>query len=105
MSEVQTLDGTRSGVWQVYTETSMYIIDLDQMRGMRVPGEGLGAVDDKLVIVSDLRADNEWFMIRSIVCRVGEYMDLNVLGLRSDDWYTWRRSTIVRSIKRMDSDK
>ena len=41
--EVKTLNGISEGVWNVYTETSMYVIDLDKKLGKRDPGKGLGA--------------------------------------------------------------
>jgi hypothetical protein len=78
------------GTWKVTTyHGTYYIIDLDKMRGMRVPGEGRNA----------MRADSDWFNINSIICQVGESMHFLCTGIAEDDWYTWRMSTEVVSIE------
>lgn len=88
--QMNTLKDKTEGVYIVTTEYgTYYIIDLDNRKGKRVPAENR----------NELRADNNWFHIHSIdVCEVGHEMFLKCRGIASDDFYTWRRSTIVTSI-------
>ena len=80
------------GMYRINTSHgTYYVLDLTNihMLGKRIPAEGRGR----------LVADNEWFRIRSLKCKVGERMHLECTGLTDDDWYTWRRSTDVVSIE------
>ena len=78
------------GMYRVSTSHgTYYVLDMTEMLGKRVPAEGRGR----------LVADNQWFSIRSIRCKVGSPMRLECSGLSQDDWYTWRQSTSVVSIE------
>lgn len=77
------------GLYHVETaHGTYYVIDLDNMRGMRVPAEGR----------NEMRADNDWFFLNDIKCNVGQPMFMLCSGIAQDDIYTWRLSTEVSSI-------
>lgn len=88
---MNTLEDKTEGVYKVETQHGThYIIDLDNRKGKRVP-----ATDR-----NEMRADNDWFHIQSIdICEVGHEMFLKCSGIATDDWYTWRRSTVVTLIE------
>lgn len=104
---MKSLDGIKSGVYRVYTETSSYILNFNRMIAKRVPGGGLG-VDleaGRDVELTRLRADNEWFDLRGVYAVVGQIMHLDCKGISKDGDYTWRRTTIVRKIEKIDGRK
>jgi hypothetical protein len=79
-----------TGVWIVETSHGThYVVDLGMYRAMRVPAEGRG----------HLLADNDWFTIHNITCKVGDRMRLACEGQSREDWYTWRLSTTVTEIR------
>lgn len=103
--EVQTLDGISEGVWNVYTETSMYVLDLDNKRGKREPGRGLGPSNGTRGARMDakaMRADGEWFRIVGVFCEVGPAMTILCEGLTVADIYTLRQTTWVRKIEKVE---
>jgi hypothetical protein len=104
---MNSLEGKTSGVYKVYTETSSYIINLNRGIAKRVPGDGLGkAPEEELEIkISDLRGDNKWFSLRNVRAVVGQIMHLDCSGLGDESGYTWRRTTIVRKIEKIDGRK
>lgn len=103
-TEVTSLEGISEGVWNVYTETSRYTIDLDNRRGMREPRKGLGASDDRSsrLNATDLRADGEWFRIKGVFCEVGPGMSLICEGIAEADIFTLRSTTFVKRIEKVE---
>lgn len=105
--EVKTLEGISEGVWNVYTETSMYVIDLDKKLGKRDPGKGLGAGNSSRnpdMKASPMRADGEWFQIKGIYCEVGPSMSIICEGLVTADIFTLRQTTWVRKIEKVEQN-
>ena len=104
---MNNLDGKTSGVYKVYTETSSYLINLNRGMAKRVPGDGMGrAPEEELEIeVVMLRGDNMWFNLRAVNATVGQIMHLDCEGLDNTSGYTWRRTTIVRKIEKIDGRK
>lgn len=105
--EVKTLNGISEGVWNVYTETSMYVIDLDKKLGKREPGRGLGAANashNQNMKASEMRADGEWFQIKGIYCEVGPSMSIICEGLVKADIFTLRQTTWVRKIEKVEEN-
>lgn len=102
-SKLTTLDDVKSGVYIVYTETSSYIINFNKGIAKRVPGGGLGKDPSTQggVKVSLLRKDNEWFCILKVDATVGRIMNITCKAIADTD-YTWRRTTIVRKIEKVD---
>lgn len=102
--EVLSLEGISEGVWNVYTETSRYTIDLDNGRGMREPRKGLGASGNRLskLHAADLKADGEWFRIKGIFCEVGPGMSLICEGIAEADIFTLRSTTFVQRIEKVE---
>lgn len=102
-SKLTTLDGVKSGVYAVYTETSSYIINFNKGTAKRIPGGGLGKDPGTQgdVKLSLLRKDNEWFEVVKVEAKVGDIMHLTCRALADFD-YTWRRTTVVRKIKKID---
>lgn len=102
--EVVTLDGIKEGVWRVYTETSMYLLHLDVMQGRRFPGSGLGQMPGttEMPDVAALREDENRFKLISVECEIGKPMELLIQGLTDPSVITWRRSTFVRRIEKLD---
>ena len=95
------LDESDTGVFQVTTESSIYLIDTVRGRMIRFPGAGEGArltVDGVLVIVSDLPEDGKWMPLVVLVkCRVGE--PLYAITESPDGDQYWRVSTFVQDIR------
>lgn len=103
---MKSLDGVKTGVYQVTTETSSYIINLNKKIAKRIPGAGDGKDPNTNgdVKVSLLRKDNEWFEIIDVDATVGQIMNLTCKAIVDYD-YTWRRTTVVRKIKKIDGRK
>ena len=63
MKEVTELTDDSTGVWNVQTETSSYVIDMDEKRAMRVPYSGAGIhpdhAENRTVWVNNIRGDND----------------------------------------------
>ena len=97
--EANELKDSDTGVWQVKTEASSYIVDLDERQFLRNPGNGLGvdpSIKGRIVLVNKLQGDSQWLGLDSIgLCEVGSVMVLNISGGLP---YPWIRSTYVRSI-------
>jgi hypothetical protein len=104
---MNSLEGKTSGVYRVYTETSSYIINLNRGIAKRVPGDGMGkAPEEELELeVVMLRGDNKWFNLRGVRAIVGQIMHLDCEGINDAGGYTWRRTTIVRKIEKIDGRK
>jgi hypothetical protein len=104
---MDSLKGKTSGVYKVYTETSSYLINLNRGMAKRSPGDGLGRSPqaDADSEVKSLRGDNLWFNLRNVYAVVGEVMHLDCEIVSEQAGYTWRRSTIVRKIEKIDGRK
>lgn len=98
---VALVDGD-SGRWEVATDASKYVLDLDRMTGTRLPGKGdvpLGeSTGDVFVTILDMDGE-EWPLQSIIHCRVGDPMLLAYLDRNGQAQP--RRSTTVRSIRAM----
>src|SRR4051794_25684023 len=106
-----TLAGLARGVFRVWTESSVYLVSLndDGHTLTRTPGEGLGAapqVPGELAPPSDLRVDGDALELVSIErCVVGEraiFMVAMPAGVPVAPGYlgvTERTTTIVRGIE------
>jgi len=46
-----------------------------------------------------------WFNLRAVHAAVGQIMHLDCEGLDNTSGYTWRRTTIVRKIEKIDGRK
>ena len=100
MKTVKELDDNATGLWNVQTETSSYLIDMDNKRAMRAPYAGAGIhpdhAENRMVYVNNIYGDGEWFPISTIKqCIVGELMFLYQPNAGM------RRSTIVRKISKV----
>lgn len=98
MKEVDELTNDTKGVWNVQTETSSYILDMDEHMAMRVPNTGAGIhpdhAENRIVVVTELPQDGEWFHFYTLKqCVVGDPMFI----YESPSLGT-RRSTIVCKI-------
>lgn len=50
-----------------------------------------------------LQADNDWFRVIGVdTIKVGIPISMNVRGIKNDDWYTWRNTTSVASIEKLE---
>lgn len=96
MSDVLTLEGVTYGLWLVTTENSQYLLDLDKMKGKRLPGSGEN--------VNSLRADGKWFLIKNVYCEVGPCMTILCAGIAKEDVYTIRQTTLVRKIEKVEKN-
>lgn len=101
MSEISTGLPT-AGRWQVTTETSVYLLDLDADRVIRVPDAGAGPPAGLApAAIASLRRDHESVpLIELLSCAVGEPMRL-IIDLRRDGVSTLRTTTIVRHLREL----
>jgi hypothetical protein len=79
MPELTELTDEAKGLYNVQTETSSYLIDMDEMQAMRSPNTGAGIhpdhAENRIVYVNKIRGDGEWFPISTIKqCIVGILM-------------------------------
>lgn len=100
MKEVTELTENDTGMWNVQTETSSYIIDMDNHKAMRMPNTGAGIhpdhAENRVIYVSTLPHDGEWFDFATLKqCTVGELMFI-YQGRNG-----MRRSTIVCKIQKV----
>ncbi|WP_026917921.1 hypothetical protein [Gordonia shandongensis] len=93
--------GTAEGVWTVTTQTSTYLLDFAAMTLLRAPG--VGRPDGDEWIISDLRRDSEDIPLLGVTsCRVGEPAQFWVAAADDPDVRTWRVTTPVVDIERID---
>jgi hypothetical protein len=87
------------GTWQVTTETSTYLLDLDRQHITRMPDAGAGSVPGLgPVAVATLRRDYESIPLLDLIsCELGSRMQL-LLDIRGDGIATLRTTTIVREL-------
>jgi hypothetical protein len=64
------------GLWQVITETSLYVLDLEQRWILRTPGAGPRASDPGNVVRHFPHDHRFTPLIRLLTCRIGERMHL-----------------------------
>lgn len=94
-------EGADSGVFTVVTHTSTYLIDLNEKTLLRAPG--VGRHDDQAWEVSELRRDSEDIPLLKVkTCSVGEPAQFWVSAADDPDVRTWRITTPVTDIERID---
>ena len=82
------------GEWEVVTETSTYVIDVDAMTATRLPG-GAGSLDGSSVPRFGLRQDQQPIPLMRVPAPViGQPCDL-LLDVRGDGIATLRRTSWV----------
>ncbi len=88
-----------AGRWQVTTETSVYLLDLDDRRVTRVPDAGAGPPTGlAMPPMATLRRDHESLpLLELISCAVGQPMSMTIV-VRQDGIATLRTTTIVRHL-------
>lgn len=100
---VDRLAPDATGRWEVFTETSAYLLDLDAAVVTRVPGAGAGQVMGRVPTAS-LRRDREGLpLIRFDGAVVGQTMAL-VIDVRGDGVPTLRQTTVVVLIRQASHD-
>jgi hypothetical protein len=100
---VDSLSADATGRWEVFTEASAYLLDLDARTATRVPGAGAVWPGDQAP-VAQLRRDHRSVpLLRFTGARVGQPMTL-VLDIRGDGVETARHTTYVMLIRRAASD-
>ncbi len=93
MSEnsLDTLAGITSGMYQVTTETSTYLLDYDTKRAKRRPGPD----------APEMKKDRDWFSFISVVCEIGGVMFIWTSDSDPDATFTNRRTSKVVKIEKM----
>lgn len=92
MIAIKNLNGVKSGVYRVTTENSVYLFDFENLRAMRTT-----------TLNESMRKDGEWFNFITIACEIGKQMAIWTNDLAEHkDTFTYRYSTIVRSIEKVD---
>jgi hypothetical protein len=106
---VRRLTNADTGHWQVTTQASTYLIDLDTRRAVRLPGHRPPPADGTQVVtvigndgltyeVTQLLGDGDWERLLLLIhCVVGESMYLYTLP--EEHVLTTRGSTPVREIR------
>ena len=93
----------RTGQWQVTTETSLYLVDLDAQLVTRVPDAGAGSPPGSSpVAIASLRRDYEPVtLIELIECQLDRPLSM-LLDVRRDGVPTLRVSTQVRELRELN---
>ncbi len=95
-NELNEITDFKSGKYKVTTSHgTYYIFEFSEEKNiaMRVPAEGR----------NPLQADNDWFRVNGLdAIKVGLPINMNVRGIRNDDWYTWRSTTDVVKIEKLE---
>ena len=93
----------RTGQWQVTTETSLYLVDLDAQSVTRVPDAGAGTPPElSPVAIASLRRDHEPVtLIELMECQLDRPLRM-LLDLRRDGVPTLRVSTHVRELRELN---
>ena len=102
-TDLTSVTDTDTGRYKVTTESSTYILDLDQRTLTRSPGDGAGTHPEatSAKYVAALRRDAETLTLHELITlRVDASMIANI-QVRDDDVTTLRRTTIVRHIERL----
>lgn len=99
VTEIPAAAGT--GVFTVVTQTSTYLIDLAEKTLLRAPG--VGRNEDITWEVSQLRRDSEDIPLLDVrSCRIGEPAQFWVSAVDDPEVRTWRITTPVVAIERID---
>jgi hypothetical protein len=91
-----------AGRWQVTTETSVYLLDLDKNQVTRVPDAGAGPPPGlSPPAIAWLRRDHEPVsLLKLVTCTVGEPMRM-LIDIRRDGVITLRMTTVVRHLREL----
>lgn len=91
-----------TGRWQVTTETSVYVLDLDERRATRVPDAGAGPPPGLCAPpIAALRRDQGSVPLLALIsCTIGEPMRM-MADVRRDGVGTPRTTTIVRHLREL----
>jgi hypothetical protein len=98
-------DSPRTGRWQVTTETSVYLLELDRRQVTRVPDAGAGPPPGiSPAAIASLRRDHESIpLLKLIMCIVGEPMRM-LIDVRRDGVCTLRTTTVVRHLRELSAE-
>jgi hypothetical protein len=93
----------RIGQWQVATETSLYLIDIDRRLVTRVPDAGDGTMPGlPPVAIASLRRDHEPLpLIELVECELGKPLRM-LIDVRRDGVPTLRVSTHIRELRQLN---
>jgi hypothetical protein len=93
---IASIDINDGSSYEVVTESSSYILNLDDKLAIRVPGKE----------AENLRKDREWFRIHKILsCEIGKPMILLCSEINDRlDVFTTRRSTHVIKITELKEE-
>ena len=92
------LDDSDRGTFVVTTETSTYVLRLDDRLMMRIPGAPHLTPRLNIVLLAQLGGDREWIsLVELIQCRIGD--ELIALTEPKPDSIVYRQSTLVRAIQ------
>ncbi len=102
MAKVTEIPGDADGgVFTVVTHTSTYLIDLNEKTLLRAPG--VGRHEDQTWEVSELRRDSQDIPLLKVrTCTVGEPAQFWVSAVDDPEVRTWRITTPVIEIERLD---
>ena len=98
---IASIDDTATGTWLVRTQTSSYLLDMNERTAIRIPREDMP--EEGEWNVAHLRSDAEPLPLLAVVrCNVGDRMRLllNVVG--NDEINTIRDTTPVVSVERVN---
>jgi hypothetical protein len=105
---MKRLDDSDTGVWEVTTETSTYLVDLENGRMIRYPGAAdTHIADDGVTVgVNDLIDDTDWVpLILLAQCQVGASL-IAFTGTgeeqAGENDGIWHTSTLIKAIRRID---
>jgi hypothetical protein len=100
-----TAESPQTGRWQVTTETSVYLLELDRKQVTRVPDAGAGPPPGlSPSAIAALRHDHEALpLLKLITCVVGEPMRM-LIDIRRDGVCTLRTTTIVRHLRDLEAE-
>lgn len=88
----KNLNGVKSGMYRVTTQSSVYLFDFDNLLAMRTN-----------TTEESLRKDGEWFKFITVSCVLGTSMAIWTSDIADKDGtFTYRYSTIVKSIEKVD---
>ena len=105
--DVEWLTDDDTGRWQITTETSLYLLDLDARTMLRVPGAGAGvqhSPDRGPIPVTALDSDHHVVRLQTLLhCHTGDSMYLLTEPL-PDGSIVLRGTTVVQQIRRLDHE-
>jgi hypothetical protein len=109
---MERLDDSDTGGWEVFTETSTYLVDLEKGRMIRYPGAAADphVADGGVIVgVNDLVDDTAWVpLILLAQCQVGASL-IAFTGTGDEQAGEsdgiWRTSTLITAIRRVDDQR